>query len=420
MNIIILLMLISLLVLEMALFKDAISPPVFLTFVWILPFLWLSIGNIAGTVDYVMDSTGFIYMIGIVIFLMGFILTCRKYRVTKYSIAIDECHHMTVALKVIIVIEAAILAYFLVDVLAFAIKNMRGSLWYTYKWGMNNSLYKEKWFISYGRNASRAITIVMYAFVNTSEGNAEKKERRWMWIQVIIAAIFHIIGPGRNDIFALLIPIGIIYVITHRKSGFDSFSKIVKLGLVLVAIFYIYYVFKNPNRDSNLGVISSIENYLCGGTVSFVDWVNQGNHQYGHGLYTFRFFCAIARDLFGSSVEVVSPVEKHVLNFNNHYGNVYTMYKWYANDFGLWYAFLWQFIFGCIHGKITRRFQDRRDTVSLIVFAFSFFPLFMQFFQDEYISIVSTWIQMYLWIFLCANTELLYKRDSRSSTISES
>ncbi len=411
MNILILLILIAILAIEIVLFKDFLSPPVFLTFIWILPFMWLSIGNIFGYIDYTISSTGLVYAFGVLIFFAGFCISCRKYKINDYSISVGEENRMTSAMKVIIVVEAIILVYFLVDVLAFIFGNLRGSLWYTYKWGMNTSLYKEKWFVSYGRNASRAITIIMYAFANTKGRIRDKHEAKWVWAQVIIAAIFHIIGPGRNDIFALLIPIGVIYVCTHRKSGFDSFSKILKLGLILVAVFFVYYIFKNPNRDSNLGVISSIENYLCGGTVSFAEWIDQGNHHYNNGTYTLRFFLAIARDLFGLDVEVVSPVEKHVLNFNNHYGNVFTVYKWYANDFGLWYALMWQFIFGCIHGRITRRFQEKYDTVSLIVFAFSFFPLFMQFFQDEYISIISTWIQMYLWVFLCANTKLLYRKS---------
>lgn len=411
MNILVLFLLLVVLIFEVMLFKDFLNPPVFLTVIWMLPFMWLSAGNVIGSIDYIISSTGLIYVLGILIFLTGFCVSCRKFRINDYSISVAEESCMTGFMKAIIVIEGMILIYFLADVLVFIFGNLRGSLWFTYKWGINSNLYEEKWFVSYGRNASRAITIVMYAFANAKGRNTNKKENKWVWAQVIIAAIFHIIGPGRNDIFALLIPIGVIYVCTHRKSGFDSFSKILKLGLILVAVFFIYYIFKNPNRDSNLGVISSIENYLCGGTVSFVEWIDQGQHQYSHGTYTFRFFLAIARDLFGLDVDVVSPVEKHVLNFNNHYGNVFTVYKWYANDFGLWYALIWQFIFGCIHGSITRKYQEKYDIVSLIIYAFSFFPLFMQFFQDEYISIISTWIQMYLWVFLCANTKLLYRRN---------
>jgi oligosaccharide repeat unit polymerase len=150
-----------------------------------------------------------------------------------------------------------------------------------------------------------------------------------------------------------------------------------------------------------------LENYLCGGVVAYVDWINMSHHTYGYGIYTFRFFLAIINAV-GFDVEVVPMVEKYVANINGNVGNVYTFYKWYANDFGLLYAMSWQFIVGIIHGYITKKMYSRKTEKWLLVFSISFYPLVMQFFMDEYITMLSAWVQIAFWIVIFLNTKVFY------------
>ena len=73
--------------------------------------------------------------------------------------------------------------------------------------------------------------------------------------------------------------------------------------------------------------------------------------------------------------------------------NVYTFYDYYVRDFGCLYAVFAQFIAAYFHG-ISYKGMLKRNPLQIYYFSFLSYPLVMQFFQDQYISLLSTWIQI--------------------------
>lgn len=84
--------------------------------------------------------------------------------------------------------------------------------------------------------------------------------------------------------------------------------------------------------------------------------------------------------------------------------NVYTVYDVYLADFS-YLGMLIPSLFLLAHWAIYRRAVERGG---LMIFycACSFYPLSMQFFQDQYVSILSQWIQIVFWYWLLVAARL--------------
>ena len=386
--------------------KDVISPPVVLALIWALPFLWLVAAEGIGKGGYDIDYIGFYYVIGVIVFCIGYFLQNPKIYKVNQKFNIVDIKSMTGIFKLFILIELLFTINWLFHVYKFVMENFQYNFWFTYKWNVSMGNYSDGVIITYLRTASRVFSCITFAQFLIPDHN--KKDTKWFILQLIITSILNLMGQGRGGLFSFIIPMAIIFVMMKRKSN----AQTIRIGCIvivfLVVIFVVYANMKNPYENSQgISIMKTIENYLCGGVVAFQNWVEEPNHKYGYGIYTFRFFLAIIH-AFGFNVPVVPMAEEYVTNINGNVGNVYTFYKWYANDFGLLYALFWQFIIGMLHGYITKKTYRLRSEKWIIIYALSFYPLVMQFFMDEYITMLSTWIQIYFWIWLILKTNIFY------------
>ena len=385
--------------------KDFLCPPCILCISWALPFLFLSITESFKPDSYDVSFLAFYYVIGIIIFIVGYFLANNRHYTKIENIKFNENKKLSLLFKIFIIIEFLLVLYFLYDVNSFVRSHFEYNFWFTYKWNVSMGNYTDPVIIEYLRTASRIILCIM--LVNVLNKSYEKKDKKWFMLQTIITFILNFLGQGRGAVFNLLIPLFIIYFMMKRNSK----KEIIRAALIgislLVFVFIGYQVLKNPYENAaNTSIFVSIENYLCGSVVAFLKWVDIP-HQYYYGDYTFRFLFAILKPL-GFNVNVASMVEPYIENINGNIGNVYTFYKWYANDFGIIYALFWQFIVGVIHGIITKKMYTKHNTITLVVFALSIYPLIMQFFMDEYITMFSVWVQTFFWVVLILKTNLFY------------
>ena len=386
--------------------KDILSPPVILTVSWMIPFLWLVSIEGVGQGGFDINISALFFVVGLLVFCFGYFLVNRKTYSTIQKIEIVDKKQITFFFKIIIIIELMFTIYFVYDVARFIVTNFQYNFWFTYKWNVSQGNYQDLFIIPYLRTASRVFVCVM--FVQLLQKGHYKKDTKWFLLQLIITIVLNVLGKGRGGIFSFVIPLGVIFILMRRKNKADVIKYGSIMIAVLLAVFIIIANLKSPyERTESIPVTKTIENYLCGSVVAFCDWMKEGNHDYALGAYTFRFFLAILQGL-GADVNVVSMVEPYVTNLNDNVGNVYTFYKWYANDFGLVYALIWQFIIGMIHGYITKKTFTLRNQKWLIWYALSFYPLVMQFFMDEYITMLSAWIQMFFIIYFVFNTKLFY------------
>ena len=411
-NLVILLVLAAILILLSYVHKDLINPPVILTMAWMFPFLWLVFTEGIGKGGYDVDILAFYYVIGILVFCAGYYAVNKRIVYDTGRFEVVDRKSMTGLFKLFILAEAVLIAFFFYDAMKFVMGHFQYNIWFTYKWNVSMGYYEDFFFIPYLRTASRIFLCIM--FVQFLQKGHDKRDTKWFLLQAVLTALLNLMGQGRGALFSLVIPIGIIYILMRRKYSYDSIKIGMKVMAVLLIIFIVYSGMKSPYKTGEeISVFRNIENYLCGSMVAFLDWAKEPFREWGYGLYTFRFFLAILHAL-GFPVTVVPMVEPYVVNINGNVGNVYTFYKWYANDFGLLYALAWQFAVGALHGAIARQTLRKRSELWLISYAISFYPLIMQFFMDEYITMLSMWLQTVFWILLFLKTKLFYRELENS------
>lgn len=115
-----------------------------------------------------------------------------------------------------------------------------------------------------------------------------------------------------------------------------------------------------------------------------------------YGVNSLRFFFAVLQKLELADVQSVQLVKDYVMTpFPT---NVYTVYEVYYRDF-LYYGFFIPPLFLVLHFWLYRSAVVRGGRW-IMFYAASTYPLVMVFFQDQYFSLTSQWIQMIFWLTL--------------------
>lgn len=392
--------------------KDILCPPAVLSFIWALPFIWLSCTESLKPRGFLIGFNGFYFIAGVLCFTLGFfIFNFKRHYRRPVSLAVTDARTATKICKAFICVELLCSLYFLYDVFRFVKTHYQRNFWFTYKWNVSQGNYTDWFVIPYLRTLSVILSLIM--LLQFFSKNKKNIENRWLFLQLVITITINFIGQGRNSLFALIVPAVFLVLIRKRKKD----SQIIKVLLLSVGclcmIFIIYDALKNPYADKTDSLFDTIENYLCGGVVSFSNYLNSFQ-VYAHGEYTFRFLCALMHP-FCPDLTVVPMVEPYVTNINGHIGNVYTFYKWYANDFGPLYALMWQFIIGCLHGLLYKKLYETSNKGVCILYCYSMYALCMQFYMDMYITMLSTWIQVCFWIFLFLNNKIFFSKKDKNA-----
>lgn len=114
------------------------------------------------------------------------------------------------------------------------------------------------------------------------------------------------------------------------------------------------------------------------------------------GDYTFRTLYAVFYSLKLSSVAPVSVFRDYTLVPDPT--NVYTVYDPYFRDFN-YLGFLFVFLFIILHVTLYRRSYSKGG-IYLFLYSATLYPLIMQFFQDQYFSLISMWVQLFIWYWI--------------------
>ncbi|MGE5612632.1 MAG: O-antigen polymerase [Nitrososphaerales archaeon] len=210
-----------------------------------------------------------------------------------------------------------------------------------------------------------------------------------------LASVYCVLSTGRTFILFLLICLLFPMILNGRlRLG----RGLLVLLAIFLPVFYLYSV--TLGKDGGGGVQSSLEVfslYLYGGIFAF-DKLSQGLAQFDHGGNLFRAFFAAAH-LFDPSVQVAPIVDDY--EFIPIATNVYTIFGKAYRDFGMGGVLAYMFFVGVFQGHIYT--VARRGSVYYrILLVFSFFALLMQFFQDQYLGMLSTWGQVFFLTFLFA------------------
>jgi oligosaccharide repeat unit polymerase len=166
------------------------------------------------------------------------------------------------------------------------------------------------------------------------------------------------------------------------------------VGVALIGgvFFGLGWLFNKIGEDSpNVNALSALDAlslYLLGSLAALDHTLLQGSAPLDWGLNSFRSVLAVV-DAMGFNVTVIPLVKEYV--FVPDATNVYTVYLPYLQDFGPVGVVVFLGFFGWLHARLYRAAKSQ-DPRLVILYALSVYPLLMQFFQDQYFSLLTTWV----------------------------
>lgn len=233
--------------------------------------------------------------------------------------------------------------------------------------------------------------------------------RMHLWMQskrgvvlLIIAGVTSIfyayLGTGRTA-FLLLLSLVLIPLVLRRyigKKGIVFSILILVLSFVLIATMTAKGISENANMTENFfSLIDNLQGYTIAPLIAFSQLVD-GNYVLTYGENTFRFFIAILSKIGLTDIKPIRLIREFA--YVPMPTNVYTAYEVYFKDFWI-FGLLVPPAFLLGHWWLYTR-ALRIGGAWLFLYAASVYPLVMQFFQDQYVSLFSTWIQLTFWFFL--------------------
>lgn len=233
---------------------------------------------------------------------------------------------------------------------------------------------------------------------------------KYQTIIIIMMSIWlSILTTGRGFVLQLLTIIFCsVYLYNQNKRKLNKYLMI--LVIIFLIIFIIYTLILRSENISGMSLeetinylINSISVYISGSLPAFNCFISN-NIELDYGLNTFRTINSMLNSL-GYDFQVVNLVKEFTTG--KQITNIYTVYEPYIRDFGVLGAFLFQFIFGFIHGNLYKKSQ--KNMMYMYFYVISIFPLLMQPLLDQYFSLLSNWIQYYIWGILLFKSNIFIK-----------
>lgn len=243
--------------------------------------------------------------------------------------------------------------------------------------------------------------------------NPIRENRRLFFLLLCFALLFAFVATNRGGFFLIILSTFFLYLFYNNFDAKKTRRIFFGLTLALLSIFVLSTFWKfvyEDQSDSTSFLLKMFRIYFSLSPIAFVEWI-QIDHELLMGDHTFRFFFAILQD-FGFDVEVLDVKQEFVQILDDE-TNVYTVLHYYAADFGIIYAFVMQFVFGLIYGKLYKNsfLVYKPNLFSRVMLALLFFPLINQFFDDKYLSITSTWLQLFFWVWFISKTCIIEKEE---------
>lgn len=206
----------------------------------------------------------------------------------------------------------------------------------------------------------------------------------------LITFAFVFLATGRTFI---LLFVTILFVVAAYRGWINKTRSVALFAPLFFAVFWISPII--AGRVSG-GGFNYFMMYFVAPLANF-DWGMHGIFACcTYGETTFRtVFAALAKFGFNVSVvELIHPWAETKLS-----GNVYTVFMPYYRDFGAAGVALFLFFFGALHTWIFKQ-ASLDNPLAVFINAILYYALVMQFFQDQYFSLLSQWIQMIFWMFI--------------------
>lgn len=247
----------------------------------------------------------------------------------------------------------------------------------------------------------------------------KNKLNTWLVVlSLIVALAYSVFATGRTYYFIILsLYLGIKFL--HSKNF--SIKKYVWTLLVFTLLFMSVGIIYNKGGNTentlreNLHATSEVTAVYLVSPLNALDLELSKNVKAKYpGENTLLFFVKVVRSFgFIPNTKEGTLVSEFV--FVPYPTNVFTIYSPYIRDFGKLYAWIMIGLFGALHTWLFYKALKTKSIRYTLYYSFLLYPLLMSFFQDQYLSLLSTWLQaiFYIEIFLALNNLINYIKSKQ-------
>ena len=215
----------------------------------------------------------------------------------------------------------------------------------------------------------------------------ERRDKSF-WLMTAIAFIAGLLSTGRLPVLMLTASLIGAYLITSNRQTFLAALKFVRIPLVL--FFFLYFVLTFLNKDTSIyeGGVAGIllfflVSYIVGPTAALDYFMQHPSDYAGVPHHTFKFFLSIAAKLHLYQAPPVESIDQFLMV--PYPTNVYTVYRDFIIDFGLYGAMIAVVLIGLFQTLIYRKARTGSE-LGIYFFSITLFAVFMAPFSDEYAS----------------------------------
>lgn len=410
-------------------YRTIFAPTVLLNIIWGLSNLMnLLLGWTSNEYEYL------ILTLPSLMFTIGFLFSTRAIKTihVKTSIYnIDQLFYIKKnILKIVLIVELILFAYYMFFIVSKISVYYSGNLWFTLRriiWFENTD---EMLIFKY----PSVPIFIMPSLLLISYRNVKRVEYKSAFIlSSIIALCWSLISTSRTQTFtflALTLFSQLLYQPTSKNNELKSEIKQRRRYVVLVTVLMLFvfcYValLKNGDIYGDVSikkfVLNSIINYTNLSSACFVIWYKNG-FTYTNGSSAFRFIFALLSSV-GLDVNVANTSSGGLfITYSGLTSNAFTVARNYVQDYGVLFMAIILCIFGIIHGKMykyAKMCTGRKNIQYCIFCGVLYVPLMYQILTDQYLNVLSGWIQYFIWIavltskyILQSNVNLVVKKQS--------
>lgn len=330
-----------------------------------------------------------IYTLGVFMFTLGGLAVKLKFK--PQIIDLNETHLFEIRKNIdifLIVITLIFLPVFILKSYELAVEYMIYDSLFA---GLRNSSVQEQdiGFSKYGLTFAYVSFFVQgYQFV------FNRNNKFKLYLSAFILLIFCFFSTGRTFfILYLCLIFGILIIFKKLK------KKHLMYGISSVLILFStigILLNKGGSVDNNLGenisgIFESFMVYFIGSLSAFDAFIHS-NYDNTYGQNSFRFLHSILYKIGIVENKPIDLVDQYAsIPFDT---NVYSIYKIYFQDFGLSFMMIMIFSMAILHTFFYLKAINERKFIHTFFYSILLYPLFMSFFQEQYLTLIPTWIYL--------------------------
>jgi oligosaccharide repeat unit polymerase len=228
---------------------------------------------------------------------------------------------------------------------------------------------------------------ILWAFYAATLFLLERRDG-YFWLMTGIAFTAGLLSTGRLPILMLICSLTCVQLMLTGRHKLWAAVKFARVPIIIFMSLYFGLIFLN--KDTSVFEVSSVGEllliffvgYIVGPTAALDYFLNHPNNYPVAANHTFRFFLGIASHLHLGSYEA-APAEPHI--FVPFPTNVYTVYRTYISDYGVYGALVVMAVIGLLHTMVYRKARTG-SRLAIYFFAIIFYEILMVIFSDEYAS----------------------------------